>query len=154
MLGGFMNNNVYKEASIFKKRYPFTIAWRIKAHSKIIEKHLNPGEQILYVFAAQKNDNPLDIVTSYVCALTSRRLILAQKRLFFGYFLTSITPDLFNDLKVNMGILWGKIYIDTAKEVVALSNIQKDALAEIETNITEYMMEEKKKYAGFQANIK
>lgn len=148
-----MNYNVYKEASIFKKRYPFTIAWRIKAHSKIIEKHLNPGEQVLYVFAAQKNDNPLDIITSYVCALTNRRLILAQKRLFFGYFFTSVTPDLFNDLKVNMGIFWGKIYIDTAKELVCLSNIQKDALTEIETNITEYMMEEKKKYASFQSNV-
>lgn len=148
-----MNPNVYKEASIFKKRYPFTIAWRIKAHSKIIEKHLNPGEQVLYVFAAQKNDNPLDIITSYVCALTNRRLILAQKRLFFGYFFTSVTPDLFNDLKVNMGIFWGKIYIDTAKELVCLSNIQKDALTEIETNITEYMMEEKKKYVSFQSNV-
>ncbi len=124
----------------------------MKAHSKIVEKHLNPKEQVLYVFAAQKNDNPLDIITSYICVLTNRRLILAQKRLLFGYFFLSITPDLFNDLKVNMGIIWGKIYIDTAKEVVALSNIQKDALNEIETNITEYMMEEK--YANFQTNRK
>lgn len=144
-----MQNNVYKQAKSFKKRYPFTIAWRIKAHSKIIEKHLNPGEQILYVFVAQKNNNPLDMITSYVCTLTNRRLILAQKRLLFGYFFISITPDLFNDLKVNMGLFWGKIYIDTAKELVPLSNIQKDALSEIETNITEYMMEEKKKYANF-----
>lgn len=149
-----MENSVYQQAKLFKKRYPLTIAWRMKAHSKVIEKHLNPGEQVLYVFACQKNDNPLDLITSYVCALTNRRLILAQKRLFFGYFFTSITPDLFNDLKVNMRIIWGRIYIDTAKEVVALSNIQKDALSEIETNITEYMMEEKKKYTNFQANIK
>lgn len=147
-----MNNSVYKQAIAFKKRYPLSVAWRIKAHSKIIESHLNPGEQVLYVFAAQKNDNPFDIITSYVCALTNRRLILAQKRLLFGYFFISITPDLFNDLKVNMGILWGKVYIDTAKEVVPLSNIQKDALNEIETNITEYMMEEKKKYANFNHN--
>ncbi len=149
-----MNNTVYKQAKAFKKRYRLTIAWRMKAHSKIVEKHLNPKEQVLYVFAAQKNDNPLDIITSYICVLTNRRLILAQKRLLFGYFFLSITPDLFNDLKVNMGIIWGKIYIDTAKEVVALSNIQKDALNEIETNITEYMMEEKKKYANFQTNRK
>lgn len=149
-----MNNTVYKQAKAFKKRYRLTIAWRMKPHSKIVEKHLNPKEQVLYVFAAQKNDNPLDIITSYICVLTNRRLILAQKRLLFGYFFLSITPDLFNDLKVNMGIIWGKIYIDTAKEVVALSNIQKDALNEIETNITEYMMEEKKKYANFQTNRK
>lgn len=148
-----MKNSIYNQAKAFKKRYPLTIAWRLKQHSKIVEKHLNPGENILYVFAAQKNSNPLDIITSYVCVLTNRRLILAQKRLLFGYFFTSITPDLFNDLQVNMGIIWGKIYIDTMKELVPLSNIQKDALDEIETNITEYMMEEKKKYSGFQSNI-
>jgi len=52
-----------------------------------------------------------------------------------------------------MGLVWGKISIDTAKEVVFLSNIQKEALSEIETNITEYMMEEKKKYANFGGTI-
>ena len=36
--------------------------------------------------------------------------------------------------------------IDTVKELVILSNIDKKALGEIETYITEYMMEEKKKY--------
>ena len=53
---------------------------------------------------------------------------------------------MFNDLKVTSGILWGKIYIDTVKEFIALSNISKDALAEIENAISSYMMEEKKKY--------
>ena len=38
------------------------------------------------------------------------------------------------------------ITIDTVKEMVNLSNIDKKALTEIETNITEFMMEEKKKY--------
>ena len=64
----------------------------------------------------------------------------------FGYFFKSITPDMFNDLTVKMGLVWGKVYIDTVKEFVCLSNIQKEALPEIETAITAYMMEEKKKY--------
>ena len=38
------------------------------------------------------------------------------------------------------------IYIDTAKEFIKLSKIQKSASDEIETAITEYMMEEKRKY--------
>ena len=54
---------------------------------------------------------------------------------------------MFNDLKVSSGIIWGKIYIDTVKEFIALSNISKDALDEIESAISEYIMEEKKKYA-------
>ena len=39
-----------------------------------------------------------------------------------------------------------KIYIDTIKEIVKLSNIQQEALDEIETIISEYMMQEKKRY--------
>lgn len=68
-----------------------------------------------------------------VVALTSERILIGRKRVVMGYFLTSITPDLFNDLKVSGGLIWGKVYIDTAKEFVTLSNISKPALVEIET---------------------
>lgn len=139
-------SGTYQKVLEFKKKFPMTIAWRLKKHSKIIDKHLNPGEEIIYVFAAQKNNNPLDVLTSCVVALTNKRIIIAQKRVVFGYFFTSITPDMYNDLKVSMGILWGKVYIDTIKELVVFSNIQRGALNEIETSITEYMMREKKEY--------
>ena len=138
--------SVYSQVKNFKRKYPMTVAWRLKKHSRIVEKHLNPDEEIVYIFACQKNNNPLDIITTYVVALTNKRIILASKRLLFGYFFTAITPDMFNDLKVEAGLLWGKAIIDTIKEEVTLSNIDKGALDEIETNITEYMMEEKKKY--------
>ena len=137
---------VYQKALEFKQKYPMTIGWRLKQHSHIIELHLNPDETVLYSFIAQKNDNPLDIITTSVVALTNKRILIGQKRLLFGYFFKAITPDMFNDLTVKMGIIWGKIYIDTIKEFVVLSNIQRDALPEIETAITSYMMEEKKKY--------
>lgn len=142
-----MESVVYKKVKEFKHKYPMTVSWRLKAHCKIVDMHLNPGEVVKYAFAAQKNDNALDIITTYVVVLTNKRILLAQKRLLFGYFFTAITPDLFNDLKVVMGIIWGKVYIDTVKEFVPLSNIQKEALPEIETCITEYMMIEKRKYA-------
>ena len=143
-----MKSVVYSKAMEFKRRYPMTVAWRIKAHSKVIDLHLNPGEVVKYAFAAQKNDNPFDMITTYVVALTNKRILLGQKRLLFGYFFTAITPDMFNDLKVHMGLIWGKVYIDTVKEFVTFSNVQREALPEIETCITEYMMREKKKYGG------
>ena len=59
---------------------------------------------------------------------------------------TAITPDMFNDLKVQTGLVWGRVYIDTIKEFIELSNIDKNALPEIETNVVSYVMEEKKKY--------
>lgn len=139
-------NSVYEKALEYKKKYPLTIAWRLKAHCKIVEKHLNPGEEVLYAFAAQKNANPFDMWTTCVVALTNKRIMIAQKRMIFGYLFNSITPDLYNDLKVNMGIIWGKVYIDTVKELVPFSNIQRGALREIETYITDYMMKQKKEY--------
>ena len=138
---------MYNEVLKFKKKYPSTIAFRLKEHCKVLEKHLNPGEKVIYIFAGQKNAHSIAIPNTFVIALTSERLIFARKRLFFGYFFYAITPDMFNDLKVNSGILWGKIMIDTVKEFAVISNLSKDSLSEIETKITQYMMNEKKKYS-------
>ena len=141
-----MDHDVYTKVKQFKQKYPMTLAWRLKKHSKIAEKFLNPDEEVIFAFAAQKNDNPLDIVTTNVIVLTNKRILIATKRLFFGYFYTTITPDLFNDLKVSMGLVWGKVIIDTIGEKVYLSNIQRDALDEIETKVSQCMMREKQKY--------
>lgn len=138
--------SVYEMAVEFKKKHPFTVGWRIKKNASIIEKHLNPGETVSYAFVAQKNDNSFNIIGSAVVALTNERILIGRDRVVIGYFLDSITPDLFNDLKVSSGIIWGKIYIDTVKEFVTLSNISKGALSEIETKISSFMMEKKKKY--------
>ena len=138
--------NVYEEIKKFKRKFPMTVAWRLKKHSKVIQKFINPGEKLLYVFTGQKNFNPLNVTSTYILALTSKRIILAQKRLLFGFYYTTITPDMFNDLQVKQGIIWGKIIIDTVKEEVVISNIDKNALDDIETNISEYMMREKRKY--------
>ena len=138
---------MYNEVLKFKKKCPSTIAFRLKEHCKVLEKHLNPGEKVIYIFAGQKNAHSIAIPNTFVIALTSERLVFARKRLFFGYFFYAITPDMFNDLKVNSGILWGKIMIDTVKEFAVISNLSKDSLSEIETKITQYMMNEKKKYS-------
>ena len=141
-----MESLVYEKVRQFKDKYPMTVAWRLKSHCKVVELHLNPDEVVEYAFAAQKNDNPLDIITSAVIVLTNKRILIGQKRLLFGYFYTAVTPDMFNDLSLKMGLIWGKVYIDTVKEVIKLSNLQREALPEIETAITEYMMREKQKY--------
>lgn len=140
-------NKVYEEALRFKRRYPGTIAWRLKKHCQRIEEHLNPDEEVLYVFTGQKNNKFYDIISTAVFAITNKRLLIANDRLLFGYFLYSITPDMFNDLTVYSGLIWGKVAIDTVKEMVYVSNLSKKSLDEIETKVTEYMMEEKKKYA-------
>ncbi len=141
-----MDHDVYKWAYRFKRKYPSTIAWRLKKHCKVIEQHLNPDEDIKYAFVGQRNNDWYDIITTGIFVITNKRIMVATDRLLFGYFLFSITPDMFNDLTVVAGLLWGRVVIDTIKEQVYVTNISKKALDEIETMVTEYMMEEKKKY--------
>lgn len=139
-------SNVYEKALDFKRRYRGGVAWRLKKHCDVVEKHMNPGEEVLYAFCGQKNNEFYDIFMSCVVVLTNKRLIVAQKRVLWGYFFTSITPDLYNDIFVYQGLIWGKIKIDTMKEEVVISNLPKNGLDPIETNITEFMMSEKQKY--------
>ena len=121
-----------------------TIAWRLKQHCKVIDRHLNIDEKILYIFAGQKNDRALDIFNTYLVVFTNKRILLATRRVLFGYFLKSITPDMYNDLTVHRGLIWGSITLDTVKEVVTITNIDVKALDDIETNITEIMLKYKK----------
>lgn len=139
-------NDTYTLVKQFKRKYPMTVAWRIKQHSKIIDMHLNPGEKILYVFAGQKNDRAVDLFNTYVIALTNKRILVGTKRVVFGYFLKSITPDMYNDLTIHKGIFWGSIILDTIKEVITITNIDANALAEIETNVSEIMIKHKKEF--------
>ena len=138
----------------FLSKYPFTIAWRVKEHCSIIDKHLNPGEEILYIFAGQKNDRAIDIMNTYVVAFTNKRIILATKRVLFGYFFITVTPDMYNDLTISRGLLFGSVTIDTIKEVITITNIDPKALPEIETNISEIMIAQKKQYAKENNNSK
>ena len=137
-------NESYGKVLEFMHKYPFTIAWRIRGHCEIIDRHLNPGEKILYAFAGQKNDRSLDIFNTYVVAFTNKRIMVGTKRVLFGYFFKSITPDMYNDLTIHKGLIFGRVIIDTIKEVIVITNIDPKALAEIETNITEAMLKQKK----------
>ena len=140
-----MSKQVYKLARRFKNKYFGTIAFRIRAHSNVVEEHINPDEKLLYVFCGQKGGSNKEIFSSCVVALTNQRIIIGTKRVLWGYFLTTITPELFNDLKVHSGILFGRVLIDTAKEKVAISNLGKGSLREVETAISTYINKYKNK---------
>ena len=129
--------------SEFRSKYPMTIGWRFEQNSKIVLKHLYDDEEILYAFYAQKNDNPVNILGTGVIALTNKRLVIGRDRVVFGYFFDSITPDMFSDLKVKSGVIFGKVEIDMLHEFIVLSNIDKRALPEIEKNISSFMHDAK-----------
>lgn len=137
-------SNCYNLIKEFMRKYPMTIAWRLKSHCKIIDKYLNDGENILYMFTGQKNDGSINVLNTYVIVFTNKRIMVATKRVLFGYFLKSITPDMYNDLTIHRGLIWGRITLDTMKEVITITNIDVNALNEIETNITEIVLKQKK----------
>ncbi len=50
-------NSVYNKVCEYINNYPGGIAWRLKKHSTVIEEHLNPEEEILFIFCGQKTLN-------------------------------------------------------------------------------------------------
>lgn len=146
------NNDVYSMVCEFIKKYPLTIAFRLSKHSKVLEKHLNPGEKVLYAFPAQRNPSSFDIFSTCIVALTNKRILIAQKRVLPGYNLNSISIDLFNDFQVYRRLIFGRVDIDTVKEIVQVSNLGPRSLVEIETNLSEYLLKQKPKVLNEMKN--
>lgn len=138
-------SSIYNKVKEFKNKYPGTICWRLKKHSKIIDENLFENEEIKYAFAAQYNQSHGKIFDTAIIAITNKRIMIAQDYVLVGYELNSITPELYNDMQIHSGLLWGMVTIDTVKETMYLTNISKKALSEIQKNITSNMMEAKAK---------
>ena len=136
---------IYNLVCKFMRKYPRTIASRLMKHSKVVEGIIDNDEQIMYVFCGQKNDTYGMIFDTCVVVGTNKRLIIGQKRLLWGYQIINVTPDMFNDLKIYSGLYWGTIEIDTVKEVIYISNLDKRALDEIETSVNNIMVNMKGK---------
>lgn len=141
-----MKNNIYNRAYNFKKKYSMTVAFRLKKHAEVIQNILDNDEKVLYAFCGQKNNDHTVWFSSCVIALTNKRILIGQKRVLWGYFITSITPEMFNDLKVSASLLWGMVTIDTAKEKVFISNLDKKSLDEVETAVNRIMRENKQEF--------
>ena len=82
-----MTNTIYNKIKDFKKRFPTTIAWRLKAHSKVAAEHINDDEEVLYAFAAQKLPSVFNVTSTYVIVITDKRILLAQKTFIVWLFL-------------------------------------------------------------------
>ena len=132
---------VYKLVCRFKRKYPMTIANFLKRHSKVAASIVDKDESVVYAFCGQKNDTNGMIFDTCVVVVTDRRLIIGQKRLLWGYQISTVTRDLFNDLKLSSGLLWGRVEIDTVKEDIYISNLDKKSLDEIETYINRVMIQ-------------
>jgi hypothetical protein len=59
---------------------------------------------------------------------------------------------MFNDFEVYKGLIFGRLDIDTVKEVIRLSDIDPKALIDIETNLSEYILKVKPRNEGTAKN--
>lgn len=141
-----MNMDVYESCKNFLKKYPMTVAWRVKKHSSVVQNHINDDEVVLYTFAGQKDSNILQPFFTTVVVFTNKRMLLGRKRYFGRYYYTSITPDMLNDFEIRANFLYGSVEIDTVKENFTIGCLDKKSLPAIEDALSKYLVNEKLKY--------
>jgi len=139
--------STYELVQDFNRRNKGTVRWfRTRKHADLVDRSLNPNEKVLFAFVGQYDDSHGTLFDTAVLALTNDRVIVAQDRLILGYKVISITPDMFNDISIDAGLIWGFVTIDTIKEKIYFSNMSKKGLLEIKKMISSYMLEAKKKF--------
>lgn len=141
-----MDRDVYENCKKFLKKYPRTIAWRLKKHSSVVQEHLNDDEVVLYTFVGQKDTNFLQPFFTTVVVFTNKRMLLGRKRYLGRYYYTSITPDMLNDFEIRSNLFFGVVEIDTVKEHFSMECLDKKALPSIEDALSKYLVNEKLKY--------
>lgn len=141
-----MNTDVYGITKEFLKKHPGTISWRVKKHSKVIQRHLNDDEVVLFSFAGQKNTNVFQPFYTTVIVFTNKRMLLGQSMYLGRSYYTSITPDMLNDFEIRTGIFYGSVEIDTIKEHFTINSLSKSSLPLVEDALSKYMVNEKLKY--------
>lgn len=136
--------SVYPKVLRFKRKYPMTIAFRLRKHASVVDGILDKDEKVLYAFCGQRNDDNRFLFESCVVVLTDKRIIVGEKRLL-GYYVINIRTELFNDLKIRAGLFFGHVEIDTVKENIHISNLDKKSLDEIETMVHHIVNDNKKR---------
>lgn len=142
-----VRKSIYEEAREFRKKYPLTVAFRLKANSAVVQKHLDAGETPLYTFVGQKRKDRMGRNQTAVVTITDKRILIGRSKLFnFGYTLNVITPDMFNDLRVECGPVFGSVILDTVKEKVVITHLDRRSLDDIENHVSGTMTNLKKEY--------
>ena len=80
-----MNKEIYRRVKEFKRKYPMTIAFRLRAHAKVASKFIGSDEEIKYVFVAQKNYQSYEIINTNIIAKVTRTQFASFLFFFFKY---------------------------------------------------------------------
>lgn len=138
--------SIYNNVASYKDKYPKTLAFRLRAHSNVVENSLKKGEKVLYTFCGlgstinprrySENDSGVSSLGTCVVALTNKRIIIGHKGLLFGHTIKSIDFNKYNDMTVQKGLIWSSVDIDTFKEEFKISGLTEAGANEVETAIS------------------
>lgn len=116
----------YELTKRFKKKYFLTIAWRLNAHSKVLNEILQEDEEVNYLFAGQR-ENLLGATA--IVAITNKRILMVTARIFGDSFIHDLSNS---KIESEYGFIWAKIIFTTDNDKFTLSYIDKDAISEID----------------------
>lgn len=149
-----MKDDVIELIKGFKKKYPRGITFRVKKHAEVIRRHLNDDEVVLFAFIGQKDATIYQPFFTTAVVFTNKRMLLGRSQFFGRYYYSSITPDMLNDFELRANILFGEVEIDTVKEHFCMNCLDKRSLPSIEDALSNYLVNEKLKYAKSNNNEK
>jgi len=142
-----MKDDVIELVKGFRKKYPSGIVFRTKKHAEVIKRHLNDDEVVLFAFIGQKDATFYQPFYTTAVVFTNKRMLLGRSQFFGRYYYSSITPDMLNDFEIRGNILFGTVEIDTVKEHFCINCLDKKSLPSIEDALSNYLVNEKLKYA-------
>ena len=102
----------------------FSSADKILRHFEIVERNLAANEEVLLAFISNGvNDRTNQCVLggAMAVALTSQKLIYAQRRPVMGDFVKTVSYDNINDISSKIGWIFGEIVIDSLTEYMRFS---------------------------------
>jgi len=82
---------IYDKIVNFNKKHSGGIVWRVKKHAKVVEDYINPDEEVLYAFCAQKNEKISESIFAEGSAHLSREKSSLSLSVSFCFFIVSET---------------------------------------------------------------
>ena len=101
-----------------------TSADKMLRHFEIVERNLATDEEVLLAFISngvKDRRNQYVLGGAMAVALTSQKLIYAQRRPAMGDFVKTVSYDNINDISSKIGWIFGEIVIDSLKECMKFS---------------------------------
>lgn len=116
---------VYEKLMLFKNRYPHTLTSRLYAHATVAENSLADKEEVLYASCGFD-----ELFRTIIFVVTDKRVLVARKKLVYGYYCTSIDKEKICQINTSKGMFLTNVSIRTLTETFGSVNLFDDEAAD------------------------